>query len=133
MKSRISVESGSTREDPAVRLRERLKKISEIKQSEAAKQENEETTEFKNEIVLNDVDEFCRAVSQANEEKKFIAERTQVEREREEAAEKIKKEKEMDVDVEEEYKKLKAQRMRERGLKVKVNHFTTFIIFYFFL
>merc|ERR1712110_548710 len=90
--------------------------MGDIKKTEAAKQETEETTEFKNEIILNDVDEFCRAVSQANEEKKFIAERTQAEREREE---KVKTESGMDQDVEAEYKKLKAQRMRERGIKVK--------------
>ena len=72
LKSRIKVESGVTREDPAVRLRERLKKISDIKKTEASKQETEETTEFKNEIILNDVDEFCRAVSQAKFKNSFV-------------------------------------------------------------
>ena len=54
LKSRISIESnasgtgGGLRQDPAVKLRERLKKISEMKEREAAKVKDE--TEFKQEI-----------------------------------------------------------------------------------
>ena len=54
LKSRISIESnasgtgGGLRQDPAVKLRERLKKISEMKEKEAAKVKDE--TEFKQEI-----------------------------------------------------------------------------------
>merc|ERR1719447_1104069 len=118
LKSRISIESnasgsgGGLRQDPAVKLRERLKKISEMKEKEAAKVKDE--TEFKQEIVLNDVDEFCRSVGQANAEKQYELEKSKVDAEREEREAKVKKEKEIDLDVEEEYRKLKAQRM---GLK----------------
>ena len=57
LKSRISIESntstatGGLRQDPAVKLRERLKKISEMKEQEAAKVKDE--TEFKQEIGLD--------------------------------------------------------------------------------
>lgn len=114
LKSRVSVEMN--RQDPAVKLRERLKKISEMKEKAEAEKLKTESTEFKQEIVLNDVDEFCRAVGQANAEKQYEAERSKVEIEREEREAKVKKEKEIDLDVEEEYRKLKAQRM---GIKIK--------------
>ena len=57
LKSRISIESnasgtgGGLRQDPAVKLRERLKKISEMKEKEAAKVKDE--TEFKQEIGMD--------------------------------------------------------------------------------
>ena len=57
LKSRISIESnasgtgGGLRQDPAVKLRERLKKISEMKEREAAKVKDE--TEFKQEIGMD--------------------------------------------------------------------------------
>ena len=68
-------------------------------------------------IVLNDVDEFCRSVGQANAEKQYELEKSKVDAEREEREAKVKKEKEIDLDVEEEYRKLKAQRM---GVKFEV-------------
>ena len=37
---------------------------------------DENITEFKSEIVLNDVDEFCRAVGQANAEKQHQLEKS---------------------------------------------------------
>merc|ERR1719204_3042609 len=123
LKSRISIESnasgsgGGLRQDPAVKLRERLKKISEMKEKEAAKVKDE--TEFKQEIVLNDVDEFCRSVGQANAEKQYELEKSKVDAEREEREAKVKKEKEIDLDVEEEYRKLKAQRMGVKFESVK--------------
>lgn len=126
LKSRIAIESssggvpssgGGFRQDPAVKLRERLKKISEMKEKEAAKVKDE--TEFKQEIVLNDVDEFCRSVGQANAEKQYELEKSKVDAEREEREAKVKKEKEIDLDVEEEYRKLKAQRMGVKFESVK--------------
>merc|ERR1719259_264768 len=123
LKSRISIESnasgsgGGLRQDPAVKLRERLKKISEMKEKEAAKVKDE--TEFKQEIVLNDVDEFCRSVGQANAEKQYELEKSKVDAEREEREAKVKKEKEIDLGVEEEYRKLKAQRMGVKFESVK--------------
>ena len=68
--------------------------------------------------VLNDVDEFCRSVGQANAEKQYELEKSKVDAEREEREAKVKKEKEIDLDVEEEYRKLKAQRM---GVKFEVD------------
>ena len=70
--------------------------------------------------VLNDVDEFCRSVGQANAEKQYELEKSKVDAEREEREAKVKKEKEIDLDVEEEYRKLKAQRM---GVKFEVNYY----------
>jgi len=116
LKSRTKVEAGTAiKQDPAAKLRDRLKKIKEMKEAKAAEVKDENTTEFKSEIVLNDVDEFCRAVGQANAEKQIQAEKYKADQDAEEIAQRqIKAEKDIDLEVEEEYKKLKA--MRARGV-----------------
>lgn len=53
---------------------------------QAAEVKDENTTEFKSEIVLNDVDEFCRAVGQANAEKQIQAEKYKADQDAEEIA-----------------------------------------------
>ena len=47
-----------------------------MKEAKAAEVKDENMTEFKSEIVLNDVDEFCRAVGQANAEKQHLLEKS---------------------------------------------------------
>ena len=83
----------------------------------AAAVKDETVTEFKSEaIVLNDVDEFCRAVGQANAEKQHQLEKTKADADLEEKMEqKIKAEQDLDIDVEEEYRKLKAARAKQQG------------------
>jgi len=118
LKSRINVESGQAvkKSDPAAALRERLKQMKQLKEAAAAVKD-ETVTEFKSEaIVLNDVDEFCRAVGQANAEKQHQLEKTKADADLEEKMEqKIKAEQDLDIDVEEEYRKLKAARAKQQG------------------
>jgi len=92
--------------DPAQALRDR---ISQIK----TKEENSEDMDVKEELVLNDVDEFCRAVGQANAEK--IHEREK-EIKQENSEVKVQKATEVEIDVEKEYRKIKNKRagIRER-------------------
>lgn len=102
--------------DPAASLRSRINKIAEhTKVKEEAEDMNfDEKPDVKPDtLILNDVDEFCRAVGQANAEKIYDREKAHVAQKEIES----KKEKQIEIDVEEEFRKIRYQREGHRKKK----------------